>query len=119
MTDHKPSVTTREVLRLTGLTARQIQWWDEQGIIPALSIEGHRRRYSHQQVKLLKAVQALRAKAVTLQRCRTLIRQLEQAIHWRARYIVVRERWVECARNANELADCASKARGPVWVVKL
>ena len=37
--------TSREAVRLTGITPRQLQWWDERGIVvPAR--EGHRRLYS-------------------------------------------------------------------------
>jgi len=37
--------TSRDVILLTGITPRQLQWWDERGIVlPAR--EGHRRLYS-------------------------------------------------------------------------
>src|SRR5437660_71125 len=37
--------TSNEVVALTGITPRQLQWWDERGIVvPAR--EGHRRLYS-------------------------------------------------------------------------
>ena len=36
------SFTSREVVALTGITPRQLQWWDERGIVvPARS--GHKR----------------------------------------------------------------------------
>jgi hypothetical protein len=34
-----------ELCRRLGLTARQLQWWDEQGLLPARH-EGHKRLYS-------------------------------------------------------------------------
>ena len=37
--------TSREVVNLTGITPRQLQWWDERGIVvPAR--KGHHRLYS-------------------------------------------------------------------------
>ena len=37
--------TSREVIALTGITARQLQWWDERGVVKP-EREGHRRLYS-------------------------------------------------------------------------
>ena len=42
----KDCFSTREVLDLTGVTARQLQWWDERRIVvPAR--QGRNRVYSH------------------------------------------------------------------------
>ena len=41
----KTEFTSREVVQLTGISARQLQWWDERGIVvPAR--QGRRRLYS-------------------------------------------------------------------------
>ena len=37
--------TSNDVIALTGITARQLQWWDERGIV-APGRKGHRRVYS-------------------------------------------------------------------------
>src|SRR6266576_3221889 len=41
--------TSRDVIALTGITVRQLQWWDERGVVRP-EREGHRRRYSMNQL---------------------------------------------------------------------
>ena len=51
--------STREVLELTGTTARQLQWWDEKRIIvPAR--DGRRRIYSADDVIQIHVIEELR-----------------------------------------------------------
>ena len=65
----KMSYTSREVAALTGLTARQLQWWDQHGIFTSAiasrptSSGGHtERRYSPMDVLELLALADLRRK---------------------------------------------------------
>ena len=37
--------TSNQVIALTGISARQLQWWDERGLVVPQR-EGHRRLYS-------------------------------------------------------------------------
>jgi hypothetical protein len=37
--------TSQQVIALTGITPRQLQWWDERGVVKP-EREGHRRLYS-------------------------------------------------------------------------
>ena len=39
--------SSQEVIALTGVTARQLQWWDERGVVKPERV-GHRRLYSMQ-----------------------------------------------------------------------
>jgi DNA-binding transcriptional MerR regulator len=48
-----------ELGRRLGLTARQLQWWDEQGLLPARH-EGHKRLYSWRDAVLAGVIGALR-----------------------------------------------------------
>jgi hypothetical protein len=41
--------TSNDVIALTGITARQLQWWDERGIV-APGRQGHRRIYRWEQL---------------------------------------------------------------------
>jgi len=41
----QPTFTSKEVMALTRISARQLQWWDEQGIVVPQR-EGHKRIYS-------------------------------------------------------------------------
>src|SRR5207249_5929905 len=69
--------TSREVVALTGITPRQLQWWDERGIVvPAR--EGHRRLYSTENLAEVTVICELRHRGFPLQRVRKVIRFLQQ-----------------------------------------
>jgi len=68
---------SHEVVQLTGITARQLQWWDEQGIVvPAR--EGHCRVYSEADLAEVAVICQLRKKGFSLQRVRKVMRLLQQ-----------------------------------------
>jgi len=69
--------TSNEVSRLTGMSARQLQWWDECGlVIPAR--EGHRRLYSFDDLADVAVIGQLRARGFSLQRVRRVMRFLQR-----------------------------------------
>jgi DNA-binding transcriptional MerR regulator len=64
--------TSADVISLTGITARQLQWWDERGIVaPARS--GHRRIYSWEELVTVAVLRQLRGRGFSLQRMRKVI----------------------------------------------
>ena len=65
------------MIRLTGITARQLQWWDERGIVvPARA--GHRRLYSMEDLAEVAVICELRRKGFSLQRVRKVMRFLQR-----------------------------------------
>src|SRR5262244_2315191 len=69
--------TTNDVMVLTGITARQLQWWDERGIVvPAR--QGHRRVYAWDELVTVAVICQLRRRGFSLQRVRKVIRFLQQ-----------------------------------------
>ena len=71
------SFTSRDVIRLTGITARQLQWWDERGlVVPAR--EGHRRIYTFEDLTEVAVICELRRKGFSLQRMRQVVRFLQK-----------------------------------------
>src|SRR2546422_5234965 len=69
--------TSREVVALTGITLRQLKWWDERGIsVPAR--EGHRRLYSMEDLAEVAVICELRRRGFSLQRVRKVIRFLQR-----------------------------------------
>ena len=69
--------TSRDIIRLTGITARQLQWWDERGlVVPAR--EGHRRIYTFQDLTEVAVICELRRKGFSLQRMRQVVRFLQK-----------------------------------------
>ena len=69
--------TTAQVVRMTGITSRQLQWWDERGIVVP-SREGRRRLYSQDDVTEVAVICALRRKGFPLQRVRRIMKFLQK-----------------------------------------
>ena len=69
--------TSREVIALTGITARQLQWWDERGVVKPLR-EGHRRLYSMNHLTEVAVICELRRKGFSLQGVRKVLRFLDR-----------------------------------------
>jgi DNA-binding transcriptional MerR regulator len=66
-----------DVIALTGVTARQLQWWDEQGVVKP-DRAGHSRRYSMQNLTVVAVICELRRKGFSLQGVRKVIRFLNR-----------------------------------------
>jgi DNA-binding transcriptional MerR regulator len=69
--------TSSDLIALTGITARQLQWWDERGIL-APARQGHRRIYNWDELVTAAVVCQLRRRGFSLQRMRKVIRFLQQ-----------------------------------------
>jgi DNA-binding transcriptional MerR regulator len=71
--------TSKDVVALTGITARQLQWWDESGIVvPAR--EGHKRFYSMDDLAEVAVLCELRQRGFSLQRVRKVMRFLQREV---------------------------------------
>jgi DNA-binding transcriptional MerR regulator len=69
--------TSRDVIALTGITARQLQWWDERGVVKP-EREGHRRLYSMTRLTEVAVILELRRKGFSLQGVRKVMRFLDR-----------------------------------------
>jgi len=69
--------TSQDVMALTGITARQLQWWDERGVVKP-ERQGHRRVYSMQKVLEMAVISELRRKGFSLQGVRKVMRFLQR-----------------------------------------
>ncbi len=69
--------TSNDVIALTGITARQLQWWDERGIV-APGRQGHRRIYTWDELVTVAVICQLRRRGFSLQRMRKVIGFLQQ-----------------------------------------
>src|SRR5216683_168440 len=69
--------TSSDVVSLTGITPRQLQWWDERRIVvPAR--EGRRRLYSMEDLAEVAVICQLRQRGFSLQRVRRVMRFLQR-----------------------------------------
>ena len=90
--DLQTAFTSRDVVHLTGITARQLQWWDERGIVvPAR--DGHRRLYSLDDLAEVAVICELRERGFSLQKIRRVVRFLQRELG---------KRLVETIRSASE-----------------
>ena len=69
--------TSRDVVSLTGITPRQLQWWDERHIVVP-SREGRRRLYSMEDLAEVAVICELRHRGFSLQRVRKVMRFLQR-----------------------------------------
>jgi DNA-binding transcriptional MerR regulator len=73
----KTEFTSREVVQLTGISPRQLQWWDERGIVvPAR--QGRWRLYSLEDLSEVAVICELRDRGFSLQRVRKVVRFLQR-----------------------------------------
>ena len=80
----KKLYTSREVAQLTGLTARQLQWWAKRGLFPP-AVESHKteaggfteRRYTPIELLELMVLADLRRKGFSVARIRKLLQVLK------------------------------------------
>jgi DNA-binding transcriptional MerR regulator len=71
--------TSQEVMVLTGITPRQLQWWDERGVVKP-EREGHRRLYSMNHLTEVAVICELRRKGLSLQSVRKVMRFLDREL---------------------------------------
>ena len=72
----KTQFTSREVVKLTGITPRQLQWWDERGIVVP-ERDGRRRLFSMEDLSEIAVICELRERGFSLQRMRKVVRFLQ------------------------------------------
>lgn len=66
-------------MALTGITARQLQWWDERGIVVPAK-QSHRRFYTFDDVAEIAVICELRNRGFSLQRVRKVMRFLQREL---------------------------------------
>jgi DNA-binding transcriptional MerR regulator len=71
--------TSQQVMTLAGITARQLQWWDERGVVKPKR-EGHRRAYSMDDLTEVAVICELRRKGFSLQSVRKVMRFLSREL---------------------------------------
>ncbi|MGE5672863.1 MAG: MerR family transcriptional regulator [Mycobacterium leprae] len=64
--------------RLTGLTARQIRYWEQNGLITPARTEGRQRMYSEADILRLKEIKRLMVDGMTLDRVKAHYARKEQ-----------------------------------------
>ena len=88
----QPTFTSRDMVQLTGISLRQLQWWDE-CVIVVPAREGHKRVYSLDDMAEVAVICELRQRGFSLQKIRRVIRFLQRDLG---------RRLIETVRAASE-----------------
>jgi len=115
------------VILLTGITPRQLQWWDERGIVvPAR--EGHRRLYSMEDLAEVAVICELRRKGFSLQRVRKVMRFLQREFSKRLAetvsgaseyHLLTDGKTLYLETSARQIVDILKNARQPMFAICL
>jgi DNA-binding transcriptional MerR regulator len=119
--------TSNEVIALTGITARQLQWWDERGLVVPRK-EGHRRLYSLADVAEITVICDLRRRGFSLQRVRAVVRFLEREFGRRLvetvgaasdYHLLTDGKRIFLETSAQQAIDVLKNARQPMFTICL
>ena len=121
------SFTSRDIICLTGITARQLQWWDERGlVVPAR--DGHRRIYSFEDLTEVAVICELRRKGFSLQRMRAVVRFLQKEFNKRLAetvsgtsnyHLLTDGRALYLETSPQQIVDILKNSRQPMFAICL
>lgn len=119
--------SSNDVIRLTAITARQLQWWDERGIVvPARS--GHRRVYSFEDLTEVAVICELRRKGFSLQGVRKVVRFLQKEFKKRLAetvsgssnyHLLTDGRSLYLETSPQQIVDILKNSRQPMFAICL
>jgi len=119
--------TSKEVVALTGISPRQLQWWDERRIVvPAR--EGHKRAYGLDDLAEVAVICDLRQRGFSLQKIRRVIRFLQKELGKRLvetvsaaseYHLLTDGRHIYLEDSARGVVDLLKNARQPMLSVCL
>jgi|SRR5579884_38899 len=119
--------TSAQVTKLTGITPRQLQWWDERGIVKPQR-KGRCRMYSFDDLTEIAVICALRRKGFPLQKVRRIMkflqkefgRRLAQAVSNGSEYHLLTDgKRIYLKNSDRQVIDVLKNSRQPLLAVCL
>ena len=119
--------TSSDIIRLTGITARQLQWWDERGLVVP-GREGHRRIYSFEDLTEVAVICELRRKGFSLQGMRQVVRFLQKEFSKRLAetvsgtsnyHLLTDGRALYLETSPQQIVDILKNSRQPMFAICL
>ena len=117
--------TSNQVIALTGITARQLQWWDERGlVVPAR--QGRNRLYTSDDLAEIAVLSELRRKGFSLQRVRKIMRFLQKELGRRLvetvtsgseYHLLTDGKQIYLEDSANEIIDILKNSKQPIMSI--
>ena len=123
----QPRYTTRDVSQATGVTARMLQWWDEQGIVVP-ERRGRRRTYSPADLSEILIIEELRLRHISLQQIRKVLRFLRIEFGERLadaitpgsdHHLLLDGQQIYLETSDRQIVDLVKNARQPMFVICL
>lgn len=117
--------SSADVSRLTGVSLRQLQWWDEQRVVSPRH-EGHKRVYSVEEVLEISMIAELRRKGFSLQKIRRVLKLMQKEMARRLGQIMAAETDVHLLTDGKSIhledspahiVDLLKAARQPMFLV--
>jgi len=119
--------TSFDVARLTGVSLRQLQWWDELGLVSPLQ-RRHRRFYQFREAVEVSLVTQLRRKGFSLQRIRKVLPSVRKELAKRLSdvlnsggelYLLSDGKNLRLEQNHKTIVDLLNKTAQPMILVCL
>jgi DNA-binding transcriptional MerR regulator len=119
------SFSSTDVSRLSGVSLRQLQWWDEQKVVSPQHA-GHRRLYALAEVVEVSVIAELRKKGFSLQKIRRVLRLLQREMAKRLNdvmnplgdlHLLTDGRTITLDEDRERMVDLLKNARQPMFVV--
>jgi DNA-binding transcriptional MerR regulator len=117
--------TSSDVARISGVSLRQLQWWDERNVVSPRQ-DGHRRVYAPDEVVEVSVIAALRKKGFSLQKIRRVLRYLQRELGKRLADAIEHESQIHLLtdgkniyleESSDRVVDLMKNARQPMFLV--
>jgi DNA-binding transcriptional MerR regulator len=117
--------TSSDVARISGVSLRQLQWWDERSVVSPRQ-DGHRRVYAPDEVVEVSVIAALRKKGFSLQKIRRVLRYLQKEMGKRLAdavdtdaeiHLLTDGKTIYLEESAERVVDLMKNARQPMFLV--
>jgi DNA-binding transcriptional MerR regulator len=117
--------TSSEISEVTGVSLRQLQWWDEQKVVSPRH-EGHKRIYLPEEAIEIAVIAELRRKGFSLQKIRRVLRFLQKEMGKRLSdifnagsdmHLVTDGTSIYLENNSESIIDILKNADQPMFLV--
>jgi DNA-binding transcriptional MerR regulator len=121
------SYSSADVARLSGVSLRQLQWWDEQKVVSPQH-DGHKRTYNMAEVVEVSVIAELRRKGFSLQKIRRVLRFLQKEMNRRLTdilapesdiYLLTDGKHIYLEHEHSRIVDVIKSARQAMFVVSV
>jgi DNA-binding transcriptional MerR regulator len=119
--------STSEVVGLTGVTARQLQWWDERRVVVP-GRQGRNRTYSLTDLVDILVIEQLRQRRISLAQVRQVLRFLRSELHARLAdlvtgdheyHLLLDRKRIYLKTESQQIIDLLRNAKQPMLLVCL